>query len=65
MSWEIIRYDNSYEGQWDKFIKEESMNGTFLQSRKFFNYHLKGGLMIFPCYFSIKGRFVQSVLPAG
>lgn len=63
MSWEIIRYDNSYEGQWDKFIKEESINGTFLQSRKFFNYHPNGRFDDFSLLFFHKGK-ICAVCPA-
>lgn len=35
-------YDEGLEQKWDNFIEEKSINGTFLQSRKFFNYHPKG-----------------------
>ncbi len=34
-------YQASEEIEWDKFILEKSMNGTFLQTRKFINYHPK------------------------
>lgn len=34
-------YQDSDETEWDKFILEKSMNGTFLQTRKFINYHPK------------------------
>lgn len=27
------------ETEWDKFIEEKAINGTFLQSRRFLNYH--------------------------
>lgn len=37
----IIRYDSSYESLWDDFVLNKSVNGTFLQSRKFLNYHPK------------------------
>ena len=29
------------EENWDSFVKQKSMNGTFLQTRKFINYHPK------------------------
>lgn len=35
-------YENSKEKEWDCFIDEKSVNGTFLQSRRFFNYHPEG-----------------------
>lgn len=38
----IIRYENIYEEKWDRFIFEKSVNGTFLQSRRFLNYHPAG-----------------------
>lgn len=36
------KYDESSEKQWDQFISEKSINGTFLQSRRFLNYHPEG-----------------------
>lgn len=41
MAFVIKAYDEMYEENWDKFILEKSMNGTFLQTRKFINYHPK------------------------
>ena len=35
-------YQSSLEHDWDKFIDEKSINGTFLQSRRFINYHPEG-----------------------
>lgn len=32
-------YKDIEENEWDKFILEKSMNGVFLQTRKFINYH--------------------------
>lgn len=37
----IKPYDSNFEKQWDSFIEKESLNGTFLQSRNFLNYHPK------------------------
>ena len=34
----IESYQPSFEAEWDAFI-DESLNGTFLQSRRFLNYH--------------------------
>lgn len=39
---EILPYNNEMESRWDRFIMEESFNGTFLQTRKFLNYHPEG-----------------------
>lgn len=35
-------YNDAEEEEWDKFVLEKSMNGIFLQTRKFINYHPKG-----------------------
>lgn len=39
MAYTIGYYTPADEEQWDKFILTKSMNGTFLQTRKFINYH--------------------------
>jgi lipid II:glycine glycyltransferase (peptidoglycan interpeptide bridge formation enzyme) len=36
-----IPYEDQYESEWDRFIEEDAVNGTFLQSRNFLNYHPK------------------------
>ena len=36
------KYEKSWEAQWDRFIDESSVNGTFLQCRRFLNYHPEG-----------------------
>lgn len=38
---EILPYNPQLEKRWDKFVLNESMNGTFLQTRRFLNYHPK------------------------
>jgi lipid II:glycine glycyltransferase (peptidoglycan interpeptide bridge formation enzyme) len=37
----IILYKDDYEKQWDDFV-QQSRNGTFMQQRKFLNYHPQG-----------------------
>ena len=37
--YEILPYSHELESRWDRFVMENSMNGTFLQTRKFLNYH--------------------------
>ena len=37
--YEILPYSPEKESRWDRFVMEESVNGTFLQTRKFLNYH--------------------------
>lgn len=36
---EIVKYTEDREKEWDDFIANQSLNGTFLQSRNFLNYH--------------------------
>lgn len=37
----VERYSDEKEQEWDDFITNDSVNGTFLQSRRFLNYHPK------------------------
>lgn len=37
----INEFNNLYEEDWDTFIKQKAVNGSFLQSRIFLNYHPK------------------------
>lgn len=39
---EILTYNKNLETRWDRFVTQESMNGTFLQTRRFLNYHPEG-----------------------
>lgn len=39
MAFTLIPYTSEYEEKWDHFVLEKSMNGTFLQTRRFINYH--------------------------
>jgi len=36
---DVVKYSENYKDKWDKFIFDNSMNGTFLQSRAFLEYH--------------------------
>lgn len=50
--YKIVEYTIEYEKMWDSFVLDHSINGTFLQTRRFLNYHpkdrfLDGSLMIF------------------
>lgn len=36
---EIVRYNDTYREKWEKFVLNNSINGTFLQSRIFLEYH--------------------------
>lgn len=42
MALTVMYYDSSMEEKWDDFVLNKSMNGTFLQTRKFINYHPDG-----------------------
>lgn len=35
----IMEYDSSHKEKWDCFVMEKSMNGTFLQTKNFLDYH--------------------------
>lgn len=39
---EVLPYDSHLEARWDRFVMRESVNGTFLQTRRFLNYHPQG-----------------------
>lgn len=39
MEYTIIPYTPEYESSWDTFVQNTSANGTFLQTRRFLNYH--------------------------
>lgn len=59
----IIPYSNEYEQLWDDFVMTKSVNGTFLQTRRFLNYHVPGkfhdvSLMVFD------GQRLAAVCPA-
>lgn len=50
--YKVVEYNDEYEKEWDSFVIGRAMNGTFLQTRNFLNYHPKGrfqdgSLMIF------------------
>ena len=37
----IEKYNDTYERIWDEFVLNSSVNGTFLHTRRFLNYHCK------------------------
>lgn len=53
--YEILPYSPELEKRWDRFVMNDSVNGTFLQTRKFLNYHpeslyrFKESFGAFPC----------------
>lgn len=38
----VVKYEINYEKDWDEFIQENAINGTFLHTRRFLNYHPAG-----------------------
>lgn len=36
---ELLLYEDKYQERWDSFVMNKSINGTFLQTRNFLNYH--------------------------
>ena len=38
----IFPYTEEQQERWDRFVMEQSANGTFLQTRRFLNYHPAG-----------------------
>ena len=63
MSYTIRPYDESLSGKWDEFVMQHAMNGTFLHTRRFLNYHPEGrftdaSLLIY------NGQELCAVIPA-
>ena len=42
MEFTVQPYTAEQEAAWDRFVMQESGNGTFLQTRNFLNYHPAG-----------------------
>ncbi len=63
MSFEILKYTNEYKRSWDEFIYNHSINGTFLQSREFLEYHPKERFMDCSIIFKKNNKLV-AVCPA-
>lgn len=38
----VVKFNENCEMEWDRFVEEKAFNGTFLQTRRFLNYHEKG-----------------------
>lgn len=59
----IRQFENFFQEDWDYFVENKSINGTFLQTRNFINYHKEDkfsdhSLMIY------KGKEIIAVVPA-
>lgn len=60
---EIIPYTESRAQQWDHFVLHKSMNGTFLQTRNFLNYHPPGRFQD-ASLLVMQGDCIAAVIPA-
>src|SRR4051794_12393374 len=36
---EVKNFDRSMEGEWDNFVENQALNGTFLHTRKFYDHN--------------------------
>lgn len=59
----IQKYNESYREAWDRFVLQESCNGTFLQTRNFLDYHPEGRFIDYSLMF-MKGNNIIAVIPA-
>ena len=60
--YEILPYSHELESRWDRFVMENSMNGTFLQTRKFLNYHPEGRFRD-ASFFVEKSGIIVAIVP--
>ena len=60
---EVIRYNDSFKEKWDKFVLNNSVNGSFLQSRIFLEYH-KDRFVDHSLLFMRGGSQIVGVCPA-
>lgn len=63
MSLEIVRYNEKYAEKWDQLVLKNSVNGTFLQSRNFLNYHPEGRF-VDASVMVMQGNNIVAVIPA-
>lgn len=64
MELHIIPYENSREAEWDRFVMQESANGTFLQTRRFLNYHPEGRFQDASFFVENQKNAIIAVIPA-
>lgn len=63
MPYTIQPYTEAHAGKWDAFVMQHAMNGTFLQTRRFLNYHPEGRFTDASLMF-YNGQELCAVLPA-
>ena len=56
-------FEKKYEDAWDNLVLNESMNGNFLETRRFLNYHAEGRFIDHSLMF-FKGEQLVAVIPA-
>jgi hypothetical protein len=61
-TYKIIPYEDKYEQEWDRFIADDAVNGTFLHTRNFLNYHPKERFVDKSCLV-FKGENLAAVVP--
>ena len=59
----MVQYNETYKEKWDKFVLTESINGTFLQTMNFYEYHPKDRFIDNSLLF-LNGTTIIAVLPA-
>lgn len=57
----VIPFEDRYEQVWDKFVADDAINGLFLQSRNFLNYHPKGRFIDSSCLIFDREKLVAVV----
>ncbi len=60
---ELLEYDQEWERKWDEFVLDKAFNGTFLQTRRFINYHPEDRFVDRSIIFTDKGK-ICAVCPA-
>ena len=63
MSLEMVKYEEKYADKWDRLVLNESVNGTFLQTRNFLNYHPEGRFQD-ASVLVMQGSNIVAVIPA-
>lgn len=64
MGYTVKKYEDEDSLMWDAFVENDAINGSFLQTRRFLNYHPKDRFTDFSCLvFGPKGHLV-AVCPA-
>lgn len=60
----LIPYSPAWAERWDRFVMEDSQNGTFLQSRRFLSYHPAGRFEDASLLFAMENGELLGVVPA-